>query len=411
MTTITDPSLYKSVVRANKRRRAKAVSLVMPLLVFMAVGFFGPLIFVLVKSVENPEILVSFPRFSASLSAWTDRDAIPPESVVRAFVVDIVEAREERTLPLAGRRLNYEVAGGRQLLLSTGRRLSRLDEDVGSSTELLIDIDPLWADPAVWRTLARNASSLTAYYYLAATDLEYGPDGSVQYVGDERSLFLEVFTRTFVVSLVVTVLCFVIAYPMAYLLANLPGRIANLLMILVLLPFWTSVLVRTAGWIVVLQQKGVVNGFLLWLGVVDEPLELVFNRIGVYIAMTHILLPFMILPVYSVMRSISPSYMRAASSLGAPWARAFVSIYFPLTLPGVFAGAILVFITSLGYYVTPALVGGGGDQLISYFIAFYVNDTLNWGLAAALGALLLLSVLVIYGVFARFMGGGSLRLT
>ena len=160
-------------------------------------------------------------------------------------------------------------------------------------------------------------------------------------------------------------------------------------MILVLLPFWTSLLVRTCAWIVLLQSKGVVNDSLLWLGIIDEPLPLIYNRFGVCVAMTHILLPFMILPLYSVMKAISPAYMRAAASLGAPPLTAFLRVYLPQTLPGIGAGCLLVFILALGYYITPALVGGAADQMISYFIALYTTETVNWGMASALGAMLL----------------------
>jgi putative spermidine/putrescine transport system permease protein len=208
----------------------------------------------------------------------------------------------------------------------------------------------------------------------------------------------------------VTLLCIVLGFPVAYLLATQPPRRANLLMILVLLPFWTSLLVRTAAWIVLLQEHGIVNNALIWLGIVDAPIRLIYNRIGVYIAMTHILLPFLILPLYSVMKGIKRSYMQAAVSLGASPTEAFIRIYLPLTLPGIGAGSLLVFILALGYYITPALVGGAADQMISYFIAFYTSDTVNWGMASALGTVLLIATLVLYWVYDRLIGISNVKL-
>jgi putative spermidine/putrescine transport system permease protein len=185
---------------------------------------------------------------------------------------------------------------------------------------------------------------------------------------------------------------------------------ANLLMILVLLPFWTSLLVRTTAWIVLLQNEGIVNQALLFLRLIDHPVRLIYNRFGVYVAMTHVLLPFMVLPLYGVMHAIKPVYMRAALSLGARPSVAFARVYLPLTLPGVGAGCLLVFILALGYYITPALVGGAADQMISYFIAFYTTDTVNWGMASALGAVLLVSTLVLYSVYQRLVGAEGMRL-
>jgi putative spermidine/putrescine transport system permease protein len=156
---------------------------------------------------------------------------------------------------------------------------------------------------------------------------------------------------------------------------------------------------------VLLQREGVVNNSLRWLGIVDEPLRLIYNRFGVYVAMTHVLLPFMILPLYSSMKAISPAYMRAAASLGASPVTAFVRVYLPQTLPGIGAGCLLVFILALGYYITPALVGGAADQMISYFIALYTTETVNWGLASALGAVLLLATLLLAAVYGKLVHG------
>jgi putative spermidine/putrescine transport system permease protein len=172
-------------------------------------------------------------------------------------------------------------------------------------------------------------------------------------------------------------------------------------MILVLVPFWTSILVRVAAWIVLLQSEGLVNHALQSLHLINQPLALLFNRTGVVIAMVHILLPFMILPLYSVMQGVPPTYLRAAVSLGSPPLAAFFRVYVPQTYAGIGAGALLVFILSIGYYVTPALLGGPDDQMLSYYIAQYTNVTVNWGMACALGALLLAATLVLYGIYRR----------
>jgi putative spermidine/putrescine transport system permease protein len=203
-----------------------------------------------------------------------------------------------------------------------------------------------------------------------------------------------------------------LGYPIAWILANLPLRTSNLLMILVLLPFWTSLLVRTSAWIVLLQQEGVINDTLVALGILDDNhrLELMFNQTGTIIAMTHILLPFMILPLYSVMKTIPPSYLRAAKSLGANDWTAFWRVYFPQTVPGIGAGAILVFIVAIGYYITPELVGGTSGIFISNRIAYHISSSLNWGLGAALGVLLLAAVLVLYGLYDKIVGIDNVKL-
>jgi putative spermidine/putrescine transport system permease protein len=212
---------------------------------------------------------------------------------------------------------------------------------------------------------------------------------------------VDVLLRTLLMAAVVTVCCLALGYPLAYWLSKQPVGRANLLMIMVLLPFWTSLIVRTASWIVLLQSGGLINDALLHIGLIEKPLVMVFNRIGVYIAMTHILLPFIVLPLYAVMKGISPNYLRAAISLGAHPFIAFWRVYVPQTYAGVAAGGLLVFIMAMGYYITPALLGGPGDQMLSYFVAFFTNSTMNWGMAAALGSQLLVIVILLYIVYVR----------
>jgi putative spermidine/putrescine transport system permease protein len=210
---------------------------------------------------------------------------------------------------------------------------------------------------------------------------------------------------------VVTLACLLLGYPVALFIARQPPQRAALFLFLVLLPFWTSLLVRTVAWVVLLQREGILNNLLLSLGVVHEPLRMIFNRFAVYVAMVHVLLPFMVLPLFAVMKGISPTYERAAASLGASPFTTFRRVFLPQTLPGIGAGCLMVFIQALGYYITPALVGGADDQMISYFIAFYASRTVNWGMAAALSIMLLAATVALYAVYNRMIGLEKLRMT
>ena len=273
------------------------------------------------------------------------------------------------------------------------------------------DVDDDWMDPEVWKTIQTNAASYTPGYFLNAVDMQMTTDGIDARPSNER-IYVMLFKRTLFMSLLITFSCILLGYPVAWLLANLPARSANLLMILVLLPFWTSLLVRTSSWKVLLQQQGVINDLLVWIGFIDDANRLVMinNQTGTIIAMTHILLPFMILPLYSVMKTIPPSYLRAAKSLGATNWTAFWRVYFPQSVPGIGAGSILVFILAIGYYITPELVGGTQGVFISNRIAFHISSSLNWGLAAALGTILLAAVLMLYWTYDRIVGIDNVKL-
>ena len=267
------------------------------------------------------------------------------------------------------------------------------------------EVDPALASPAFFAAVQRAQGPVSAYYLLASVDLAHDAQGAIVRADESSRIYLEVLGRTLGISLSVTLLCLAMGFPVALLLTQVQQRTADWLLVLVLLPFWTSLLVRTAAWVVVLQKEGMVNSLLLKLGLIAEPLALLYNRTGVLVAMTHVLLPFMILPLYTVLRDIPPQYLRAATSLGAPPALAFRRVYLPLAAPGVAAGSLMVFILALGYYITPALVGGGADQMLSAFVATYTTDTGNWGLAAALGALLLATTGVLYAAAHKLSGG------
>ncbi|NDH02899.1 MAG: ABC transporter permease, partial [Marivivens sp.] len=280
-----------------------------------------------------------------------------------------------------------------------------------SLREQFIDANDGWADPAVWATIKTYGGDYTSGYFLNSVDMQLSGEGVTQRPEDER-IYITLFVRTIILSIVITGSCILLGYPIAFLLANLPLRSANVLMILVLLPFWTSLLVRTSAWKVLLQNQGVINDILVWLHVIadDNRLELINNATGTIIAMTHILLPFMILPLYSVMKTISPSYVRAAKSMGANDWTAFWRVYFPNSVPGIGAGSILVFILSIGYYITPELVGGTKGVFISNRIAYHISSSLNWGLAAALGSILLILVLALYWLYDRIVGIDNVKL-
>ncbi|MDN0075207.1 ABC transporter permease [Crenobacter sp. SG2303] len=408
LTTQDGVPLKTKLARAERMNKMKSLALVLPLALFLLLTFIVPIGSLLFRSVDNPEVVASLPHTIKAISSW-DGKSLPPEPVYRAFAADLVKAHEDQTLGDLGKRLNMEVAGYRSLLGKTARALP-FDPAPASYKDALVKLDERWGDPAYWQAIRRNSTNHTPFYLLAALDHRIDEVGEVAKATPDQAIYLDVFARTFWMSAIVTVICLLLAYPLAYLLANLPTRKSNLLMIMVLLPFWTSVLVRVAAWIVLLQSGGLINSALMALGITDHPLQLVFNRTGVYIAMVHILMPFMILPIYSVMKGISPTYLRAAVSLGSHPFGAFWKVYFPQTVAGVGAGGLLVFILSIGYYITPALLGSPNDQMVSYFVAFYTNTTINWGMATALGGLLLAATLVLYMVYSWLVGASRLRL-
>ena len=390
--------------RALWRRRATALLLTLPLFAFLLLTLLIPIGVLLTRAVENPEIAGALPGTVQALRHW-DRVDTPPEAAFAALLGDLAAIRETADAGALARRLNTEISGARSLIMGTYRALpERVVTGAGTvsgARDWLVGVDPRWAEPAWWIAIAKNSARWTPDYLLGAVDLRRDARGTVIAVDDEHAAFRRIFGRTFRISAAVTAWCLVLGYPLAWWLSTLPARRANLLMIVVLVPFWTSILVRVAAWIVLLQSEGLVNQSLRGIGLIDEPLALLFNRTGVLIAMVHILLPYMILPLYSVMKAVPPTYLRAAVSLGSPPLAAFFRVVVQQTYPGIGAGALLVFILSIGYYVTPALLGGADDQMISYYIAQYTNVSVNWGVACGLGAVLLAATLLLYAVYRR----------
>ena len=407
LTTVDGTPLKTQLRRVERAKKRKALWLVLPLLAFIVVTFIFPIGDMLMRSVDNPVLSEQLPQTVAVLAEWDGQD-LPSEAVFAAFAKELSANR-----PAAGKvglRLNYEKSGMSSLLKKTARSARKLES--GPYREALIKIDKRWGERDTWAIFQRTSAPLTAGYYLAAIDLRRDSNGEIQAQPDNRQIYVKLFMRTLWVSLLITGLCLLLGFPVAYLLAILPVKTSNLLLIMVLLPFWTSLLVRTTSWIVLLQEQGVVNDLLVWAGLIGEDgrVRMIYNMTGTVVAMVHILLPFMVLPLFSVMKTIPPSHMRAALSLGARPPLAFYKVYFPQTIPGIGAGSLLVFILAVGYYITPALVGGQDGQLISNFIAFHMQKSLNWGLAAALGGILLAGVLALYWLYNRLVGIDNMRL-
>ncbi len=400
-------TLRRALKRIQRREQLRAATLVLPLFVFLLASFIIPIGAMLARGIVDSDIAHILPRATAELRHWDGRD-LPSDAAFAAMVADLRTAREAGTLATAATRLNYDVAGFRTLLFTSGRRVS--NESIGAPRDALLSIDPKWGERETWAAIRRAGGPVTDFYLLAALDLRHDADNAITAAPAEQSVFRNVLGRTLWISAIVTLACLLLGYPVALFIARAPPSRAPLLLFLVLLPFWTSLLVRTVAWVVLLQREGILNNLLLSVGIVSEPIRMIFNRFAVYVAMVHVLLPFMVLPLYAVMKGISPSYVRAASSLGAPPFVAFRRVYLPQTLPGIGAGCLMVFIQALGYYITPALVGGADDQMISYFIAFYASRTVNWGMAAALSIILLTATLALYAVYDRLVGLDKMRM-
>ena len=401
--------LKQSLKKAERGRRFKALMFVLPLLAFVSVSFVLPIFDMLFRSIDNPVVSTYLPKTIEKLTLWKGKE-LPKEEVFETLARELLLAKKNRTIGKVAARLNFETSGMRSAINKTVRKIKKYKGT--RYKEALIKFDKRWGETNTWGTIKRIGDRYTGVQYLAALDLKMGPEGKIITQPEDRQIYVKIFLRTLWISLMVTLICLLLAFPVSYLLATLPLRISNILMVMVLLPFWTSLLVRTTSWIVLLQRNGVVNDIIVWLGIIDDGsrIQMVYNQTGTLVAMTQILLPFMILPLYSVMKTISPSYMKAARSLGASPLRAFARVYIPQTVPGIGAGCLLVFILSIGYYITPALVGGQSGQLISNFIAYHMKSSLNWGLAAALGTILLFAVLSLYWLYNKIVGIDNMKL-
>jgi putative spermidine/putrescine transport system permease protein len=399
--------LRRKLRTTELRGRVRALGLIAPLFLFIVVTFAVPILLMLRNAVYDPDIRDNLTATLPLLQDWRPVE-LPPEEVYAALVSDLKRADQARKAPLIGKRLNYEIPGIRSKVIASARKAKSFTSP--PFKEQLLEVDAIWGDVNTWAVIKRGGKPVTDFYLLNTLDLKRDIAGSIAPADKSAAIYVNILTRTMGISLLVTLITLALGFPVAYVLANTRQSTANLLMILVLLPFWTSLLVRTTAWFVILQDNGPVNDTLRMLGLTDQPLPLIFSRFGTVAAMTHIQLPFTLLPIYSVMKTIPPSYMRAARSLGGGPVYSFIRIYLPQTLPGIGAGCLLTFILCLGYYITPALVGGPTDQMVSGFIASAINQENNWGKACALGTVLLIATLILYFVYNRLVGIDKVKL-
>ena len=347
-------------------------------------------------------------KLFAALEKW-DGESVPGEPLFAAIYKDLNSAQKIMT-GKSSTRMNYEKPGWKGLIRKSVRVFKKIDGP--PYQEAFIKADGRWSEVGFWQSLVLMKDPRTMGYYLNSFDRRFDVDKNITLQPEERRVYVMLWWRTLLISLIVTVGCLLLAYPVAHLLATLPLRYSNLLMICVLMPFWTSLLVRIVAWMVMLQQQGVINDTLVWTHLLSDEnrLPMMYNFTGTVIVMIQILLPFMILPIYSVMKTIPPSYMRAAQNLGASPSLAFLRVYMPQTLPGIGAGVILVFIVAIGYYITPDLVGGKDGKMIGNMIAYHMQKSLNWGLAAAMGTVLLGGILVLYWIYDKLVGIDNLKM-
>jgi len=396
----------------QRRRKLLALFFVTPLVIFIIVSFVLPIGTMLYRSFYNPTGAILIPQTLSALSQWDEKsNKIPNADILITFTQELKSLAKQRKAGKLAEEINRSLPGSSSLIKFSARKIAKKsDQDLAErGDQLLLALKKdKWKNPKLWHSIKKSGAIFTDRYYLTALDLKRNSEGEI--VQRETKIYLKLFWKSLKIALYITLLTIIIGYPLSYYLSTAPTKTANILMVFVLLPFWTSLLVRTTSWIALLQTNGVVNSTLQSLHMITEPMDMLYNQFSTILAMTHILLPFMILPLYSVMKGIDPSYFRAALSLGGKPIPAFIRIYMPMTVPGISAGALLVFIISIGYYITPALVGGTDGQMISNIIAFHMQSSNNWELAAALGSLLLGLIIIIYWIYDRFVGISNIKL-
>ena len=443
--------LKESLRRSLRRTKIRSFLLILAPLSFLLFMFVAPIGSLLSRSIDDIKINEAFPQTFAQYEEWEDKSQLPSEEMFAAVINDIrvtIKIKDsegnvigKNLLGRSGTRMTYEFSGWKSLINKTVKEALKVDKKSKEAVkpfkweapykEKMIKRDKRWGKVEFWQSLGAMKDPYTMGYYLNAVDLKYDANKNIVQKAEYLRIYKTIWVRTLKVSLMVTLFCLLLAYPVAYLLATLPMRTSNLLMICVLMPFWTSLLVRIVAWMIMLQQNGVVNDTLINIlpcfeGMVNLPffgatnidlcfsdedrIPMMYNFTGTIIVMTQVLLPFMILPIYSVMKGIPPSYMKAAQNLGATPTWAFIRVYMPQSVPGIGAGCILVFIVAIGYYITPELVGGKDGIMIGNFVAREMQRTLNWGLASAMGALLLVAVLALYWAYDRLIGLDNLKM-
>lgn len=401
--------LADQMARSQRAAKVRALLLILPLLLFLLIIFIIPVATLLFRSVEDTEVRTALPATVAALKEWRTDQPVP-DAAYSALMKELQAAKNTADVAPAATRLNYSLPGMRSLMMSTRARVQSLDQASGDARSVLQSISPKWTGAEPWVAIKQASGPLTVFYLLSALDLKRDIDGTIGRAPASQSAFLTSIGNTFEIALSVTLLALVFGFPFAFLLATVSDRTAGILMFLVLLPFMTATMVRALAWSIILGREGILNDALLKAGLTGAPLDLLYNRTAVYISLFHIFVPYMILPLYGVMKTVPQAHLRAAASLGAAPFTVFRRIYLPQIAPGLAAGGLLVFIQTLGVFVVPALLGGPQEQGLPVLIAHYVNKTVNWGLAAALSVILLLSVYVLYWLFVRLTKSASLSL-
>jgi len=401
--------LKDQLAKAERKKKITAFLLVAPLLAFILFTFIIPIGNMLFRSIDNPRMTELAPRLVADLDQWDGKD-VPGEETFQILFEELQENIKNGTIGKIATHVNYSLTGARSMIVKSKRKFKKISGP--PYKDQIIATDSRWGELRTWQIIKQVSDPTTTAYFLNAVDKGYDLEGNVVSQPEEKQIYVKLFVRTLWISALVMLLTLVLGYPIAYLISTTPPRISNLLIIMVLLPFWTSLLVRTTSWIVLLQTQGVLNDIMVWIGLVSEDgrIQMIYNLNGTLVAMTQILLPFMVLPMYSVMKTIPLSQLRASQSLGATPFRTFFKIFWPQSIPGIGAGGLLVFVLSVGYYITPALVGGASGQMISNQIAFHMRSSLNWGLAAAMGTILLAAVMVLYWLYDRVVGIDNMKL-
>ena len=374
---------------------------------FLILSLVIPVCNILINSVRDSTLSELMPEFSNDMIRW-DGKGLPNESAIEIFIEELMASRADRTHGRIARRINAQIPGMRSMILETSSKLEKTvstnSSVISDNLKLLGNIDSRWKERRYWVAFKQAAPKWTTRHLLRLLDLKRDVDGRIVRVEERVRLFVRVFFRTLWICTCVTLICLCLAYPIAFRLAGLSPKNGNLVVLFLLLPLWTSMLVKSCGWLVSLQNEGVINDLGIILGFWNEPFEMARHRRGTFVAMVHILLPFMAFPLYSVMRGIDPQHMKAALIMGASPLRAFFRVYLPQTIPGIGAGVLLVFILALGLYVPPALVGGPADQMLSYFVAANANG----GFAGAISLQLLCIVGIVIFLYERYIGIGRL---
>lgn len=388
------------VARKDRAALWRAYGLLAPLVVFLLLTFVGPIGTLLWRAVADTELPQALPATARAVADW-DGTSAPDERLFAPLVQDL-RSVSPRDLAAAARRLAYEAPTLRPLLMAAKRDAATLEGSAAS----LGALDPRWLDNATWQTFKRAAGPVGSYHLLSALDVKYDYQQGLV-ARDEAGLYRSILGRTFGIAALTTLFCVLLAFPLCVFLDRRMPRTRNVLLLMILLPFWTSILVRTTAWMVLLQDEGMVNALLLRLGLIDSPVHLLYNRFGVILALVHVMLPFMVFPLLAAMAGCNRLLVQAAYSMGARPLRVFFQVYLPQVLPGLAAGALMVFIVTLGFYITPALLGGPADQMISFYIAQFTTGTLNWGLASALGLVLLVATTLLYLIQSHLARRGS----